>query len=263
MELTCKDFLQVGSFYLVITARQCGFYKNPNRRDTCDRDTGGYIMAFSIKQVKAKLQEYGVPTENLDSAAEYFCAAHKTDLDAIIEQRDTYKASAETLVTVQKELDELKAAGDGGLSVLQTQYNTLKREHDKTKKEFDAYKAEQETKETHRAKEAAFRAILKKANISEKRVETVVKAANADGVIDKIELDENGGAKDADNLENSVKADWADFVVYTTTHGADISHPPAATSGVSHAMTKEQIDAITNTAERQAAMLANRSLYDI
>lgn len=27
-------------------------------------------MAFSIKQVKAKLQEYGVPAENLDSAAE-------------------------------------------------------------------------------------------------------------------------------------------------------------------------------------------------
>ena len=59
-------------------------------------------MAFSIKQVKAKLQEYGVPAENLDSAAEYFCSAHKTDLDAIKEQRDTYKADAETLATVQK-----------------------------------------------------------------------------------------------------------------------------------------------------------------
>lgn len=72
-------------------------------------------MAFTIKQIKAKLQEFGVPAENLDKAAEELCAAHKTDLDAIKEQRDTYKTDSETLEKVQKELDALKAAGDGGL----------------------------------------------------------------------------------------------------------------------------------------------------
>lgn len=84
-------------------------------------------MAFSIKQVKAKLQEYGVPAENLDTAAEYFCSAHKTDLDAIKEERDTYKTDAETLAKVQKELDDLKAAGDGGL---QKQLDELQKKYD-------------------------------------------------------------------------------------------------------------------------------------
>lgn len=92
-------------------------------------------MAFTIKQVKAKLQGYGVPNETLDKAAEELCAAHKTDLDAIIEERDKFKADAEKLEAVQKELDGLKAAGDGGLqkqnddlqkqlSELQTKYTT-------------------------------------------------------------------------------------------------------------------------------------------
>lgn len=92
-------------------------------------------MAFTIKQIKAKLQGYGVPAETLDKAAEELCAAHKTDLDAIIEERDKFKAEAEKMDSVQKELDGLKAAGDGGLQKqnenlqnqledLQTKYTT-------------------------------------------------------------------------------------------------------------------------------------------
>lgn len=220
-------------------------------------------MAFSVKQIKAKLQEYGVPAENLEGAAEWLCAAHKTGLDAIIEERDTYKAGAETLATVQKELDELKAAGDGGLSVLQTQYNTLKKEHDKVKKEFTQYKEEQDAKEAYSAKEKAFRAVLKSANISEKRVDTIVKAAKADGVIDGIELDENGAAKNADKLEESVKADWADFVVTVETTGANIAHPPVTTGATKHTMTKEEIMAIPDIVQRQNAMAQNLDLFGI
>lgn len=219
-------------------------------------------MAFSIKQIKAKLQEYGVPAESLDSAAESICAMHKTDLDAIKEERDTYKATAETLAGAKKELDELKAAGDGGLADLQAKYTALEKEHKTALKEHERYKAEQTAKETYAAKKNAYLSILKAANINEKRYDTILRASKADGIIDGIELDENGGAKDADKLAETVKADWADFVLTTETTGAVIARPPVNTGG-GKTMTKEEIDQIHDTAERQAAMYANAELYGI
>lgn len=132
-----------------------------------------------------------------------------------------YKADADKLPAVQKELDDLKTAGDGG----------WKEKHDKVKKEFDQYKADQTAKEALSAKEKAYRATLKELNINEKRMDTVVKAAHADGVINGLELDENGAIKDSDKLKESIKTDWADFILTTETRGADISHPPAGAGG--------------------------------
>lgn len=220
-------------------------------------------MDFTIKQVKAKLQEYGVPAENLDKAAEDFCAVHNTTLDAIKEERDTYKADAETLAAVQKELSDLKAAGDGGLSVLQEKYNTLEKEHKKLGREYEQYKSDQTAKETRAAKEKAYRATLKELNISEKRMDTVVKAAHADGVIDGLELDENGAIKEVDKLKETIKTDWADFIVNVTTRGANIPYPPTNGPGIKHTMTKEEIMSIKDTATRQKAMSENLDLFGI
>lgn len=171
---------------------------------------------------------------------------HKADVDRL-------KADADKLPAVQKELDNLKAVGDGG----------WKEKHDKVKKEFDQYKADQTAKDTYAAKEKAYREILKAANINEKRVDTVIRSAKADGIIDGIELDENGGAKDADKLTESVKAEWADFVLTTETTGAQIAHPPATPGGVRHTMTIEEIMGIKDTAQRQNAMAQNLDLFGI
>lgn len=217
-------------------------------------------LTFSVKQIKAKLQGYGVPAENLDSATEDLCAAHKTDLDAIIEERDTYKATAETLAGAKEELDKLKAAGDGGLADLQTKYAALEKEHKAALKEHERYKADQTAKETYAAKEKAYRAILKAANINEKRYDTILRAAKADGIIDSIELDENGGAKDADKLAETVKTDWADFVLTTETTGANIAHPPVNVGGNAKP-TKEEIDNIKDPGERVRAIAQNLDLY--
>ena len=219
-------------------------------------------MAFSIKQIKAKLQEYGVPAENLDGAAENICAMHKTDLDAIIEERDTYKTDSETLEKVKKELDALKAAGDGGLSVLQEKYSTLEKDHKRLAREYDQYKAEQTAKEAYSAKEKAYRAILKAANINEKRYDTILRAAKADGIIDGIELDENGSAKNADKLTESVKTDWSDFVLTTETTGAVIARPPVNMGGVARP-TLEDIRNIKDDVEQVYAAAQNLDLYGI
>lgn len=175
-------------------------------------------MAFSIKQVKAKLQEYGVPAENLDTAAEYFCSAHKTDLDAIKEQRDTYKSDAETLAKVQKELDDMKAAQDDG----------WKEKHDALKKEFDDYKAGVTAKETKSAKEAAARAYYESKGITGKALDIAMRGSTEE--ISALEL-ADGKIKDAAALEALVNGDFAGLVITTTTTGANTATPPANNEG--------------------------------
>lgn len=183
-------------------------------------------MAFSVKQVKAKLQEYGVPAEQLDTAAEYFCAAHKTDLDAIKEERDALKTDVETLTAAKKELDGLKAemAKNDGKDPYESKYNDLKAEYDK-------YKTDVEAKEAKAKKVAAFRALAKEAGVGDKRLDTVVKGSDINGVIDAIELDKDGNIKGKDKLIEGVKAEWADFITTTTTTGAQTANPPANNGG--------------------------------
>lgn len=171
-------------------------------------------MAFSIKQVKAKLQEYGVPAENLDTAAEFFCSAHKTDLDAIKEQRDTYKSDAETLAKVQKELDDLKASSG----------DSWKDKHDALKKEFEDYKAGVTAKETKAAKEAAARAYYESKGITGKALDIAMRGSGAE--IETMEL-EDGKIKDAGALEALVEGDFSGLVSTSTTKGADTANPPA------------------------------------
>ena len=96
-------------------------------------------------------------------------------------------------------------------------------EYKALKADFDKYKAEVAEKETKAAKEAAYRAILKDANLSEKGIEKAVKYADWD----KIELGEDGKLKGANDHIKAVREEWAEYVTTTTTTGAKTSTPPA------------------------------------
>ena len=96
-------------------------------------------------------------------------------------------------------------------------------EYKALKADFDKYKAEVAEKETKAAKEAAYRSILKDANLSEKGIEKAVKYADWD----KIELGEDGKLKGANDHIKAVKEEWAEYVTTTTTTGAKTSTPPA------------------------------------
>ena len=89
-------------------------------------------------------------------------------------------------------------------------------------KAFKDYKAEVAAKETKAAKEAAYRAILKDANLSEKGIEKAIKYAEWD----KIELEADGKLKSASDHIKAAKEEWAEYVTTTTTTGAKTSTPP-------------------------------------
>lgn len=175
--------------------------------------------------------------------------AHLETVNGLKDDIKKYKDDAEKLPTVQKELDDLKAVGNGGW---EEKYKTVK-------KEFDQYKADQTAKETHGAKEKAYRALLKDVGISEKRLEKVLQLCDVDGV----ELDEKGAIKDADALRESIKADWSDFIVTTTIEGARTAHPPM--NNGSAKLTKDDIYKkddkgryVMSASERQKALVENQ-----
>ena len=202
-------------------------------------------MSLTRKMLKAM----GIEEEKIDQIIE----AHSETVDSLKADRDAYKEDAEKLKTVQKELDELKAKGDDG----------WKEKHDKLKGEFDTYKKDVEAKETHSKKEAAYRAILKDANLSEKGIEKAIKYAEWD----KIELEADGKLKGASDHIKAAKEEWAEYVTTTTTTGAKTSTPPANSGGAK--LTKAEIYARDehgryklSTAERQKALAENPELLN-
>ena len=133
---------------------------------------------------------------------------------------------------------------------------SAKAEKEAAEKSLTDYKAQQTQKDTHAAKEAKFRELLKTAGVLDKYADRVVRLSGED--IDKLELDDKGDVKDAKKHTDSLKADWSDFVGTTTTTGAKVDTPPTNTGSK---MTKDQIFAIKDAGERQAAIAANADLF--
>lgn len=195
------------------------------------------------------LTALGVEAEKVDEIIN----AHADTVDALKEERDKYKADAETLPSVKKELEDLKAASEkAGKSG-----NAYQVKYEAIKEEFEQYKADVEAKATRAGKEKAYRELLKDAGISEKRIDAVLKVSGDD--IDKLDLDADGKPKDAKDLVKNLAEEWADFVVKETTKGAETGKPPKGEGGAK--MTKDEIFAIKDTTARQQAMLENKDLF--
>ena len=197
-------------------------------------------MSLTRKMLKAM----GIEEEKIDQIIE----AHTDTVDGLKSDLSKYKTDAEKLPDVQKELDELKAKGDDG----------WKEKHDRLKEEFDQYKNDVQEKETKAAKEAAYRAILKDANLSEKGIEKAIKYAEWD----KIELGEDGKLKGANDHIKAAREEWAEYVTTTTTTGAKTSTPPANNGGKT-GITNGELMAIRDPAVRQAESAKNREAFGL
>ena len=199
-------------------------------------------MAFSRKMLKAMNIE--------EDKIEQIIDAHSETVDALKAERDGFKEDAAKLAAVQKELDELKAKGDDG----------YKAKYEAEKAAHDALKADIAAKETKQAKTDAYRELLKGANIDEKRIATILRAEAP--TIDKIELDADGKIKNAEQYTQSIKSDWADFIVTQSAKGTNTATPPA-NGGAASTKTKEDILKIKDAGERQKAIAENPTLFGI
>lgn len=198
-------------------------------------------MAFTRATIRSLAKESGVeiPKELEDALV----SEHLTARNAYAEEQ------------VKAELAKQPTEKAGNVKDSE-EYKTLK-------KSFDDYKAEVTEKETKAAKEAAYRAILKDANLSEKGIEKAIKYAEWD----KIELEADGKVKGASDHIKAVKEEWAEYVTTTTTTGAKTSTPPANTGGAK--LTKADIYKkdergryVLSASERQKALAENPELLN-
>ena len=192
------------------------------------------------------LKGMGLTDEQMDTIIE----AHTDTVDGLKADVAKYKADAEQLPKVQRELDTLKAAGDGG----------YQEKYEKVKKDFDDYKAEVSMKETKAAKEKAVRAYYESKGITGKSLDIAIRGSGAE--IDALELD-GDKIKDTSALDELVKGTFSGLVSTTETRGAQTSNPPANNN--SGAMTKADIYKkdehgryMLSAAERQKALMENQ-----
>ncbi len=197
-------------------------------------------MAFTRKFLSA----LGIEADKVEE----IITAHTEVTDALKEERDKYKADAEKLPDIEKRLAEAEKKVEGN--------DPYKEKYEALQKEYDDYKAEVTNKETTAKKESAFRGILKEIGIPEKRVDSVIKVSDING----IELTENG-IKDAETLKAKLKEEWSDFIATKSTEGAPSANPPSNTGKTT--MTKEQIRAIADPIARQKAMAENPTLFGL
>jgi hypothetical protein len=188
------------------------------------------------------LSTLGIEADKVDQIIE----AHSETVEALKKERDGYKESAEKLADVQKELDGLKAGGD------------FKKKYEDEHTAFENFKKDVTAKETRAAKEKAVRAYLESKNITGGNLDIAIRGMNAE--IDAAELD-GEKIKDTKALDELIGGTFKGLVVTTGTKGVSTANPPANTGGGT--MTKAEIMAIKDTAQRQAAMLANHELFGI
>lgn len=182
-----------------------------------------------------------------DEQVETIIEAHTDTVNGLKDDIARYRADAEKLPGVQKELDDLKAKGDDG----------WKDKHDKLRKEYDDYKNEQTAKETRAAKEKAVRAYYESKNITGTSLDIAMKASGDE--INGLELDDKGAIKDVTALDALVGGTLSGLVSTTKITGVNTPNPPA--NGGKTYTSKSEIMAIKDAGERQRAIAQNMDLF--
>lgn len=193
-------------------------------------------MALTRKLLKGM----GLTDEQVDTIIE----AHTDTVDGLKADVTRYKADAEKLPGVQKQLDDLKAAGDGG----------YKEKYEKEHSAFESFKTDITAKESKAAKERAVRAYFESKNITGANLDLAMRGCGEE--MSALELD-GEKIKDTKSLDALVDGTYKSLVSKPAVRldmGARLNEGGKP-------MTKDEIMKITDRTERRAAIAANMDLF--
>lgn len=193
-------------------------------------------MALTRKLLKGM----GLTDEQVDTIIE----AHTDTVDGLKADVTRYKTDAEKLPGVQKQLDDLKAAGDGG----------YKEKYEKEHSAFEAFKTDITAKESKAAKERAVRAYFESKNITGANLDLAMRGCGEE--MSALELD-GEKIKDTKSLDALVDGTYKSLVSKPAVRldmGARLNEGGKP-------MTKDEIMKITDRTERRAAIAANMDLF--
>jgi ribosomal protein L14E/L6E/L27E len=158
------------------------------------------------------LKGMGLTDEQVDTIIE----AHTETVDGLKADVSRYKADAGKLAGVQKELDDLKAADDGG----------YKSKYEKEHSDFEAFKSNITAKETKAAKEKAVRAFFESKNITGANLDLAMRGCGEE--MAALELD-GDKIKDTKGLDALLSGAYKGLVSTMQQQGANPANPPAGT----------------------------------
>ena len=141
-------------------------------------------------------------------------ALHLGVVDPLKDDLTKYKADAEKLPNVQKELDDLKAAGDGG----------YKEKYEKEHSDFEAFKADITEKESKAAKEKAVRAYFESKNITGANLDLAMRGCGEEMAALVMDGDK---IKDTTSLDALIDGAYKSLVYTEHVQGANPATPPA------------------------------------
>ena len=199
-------------------------------------------MSITRKMLKGM----GLTEEQVDTIIE----EHTSVTDALKEKAQKYETTAQKLANVEKELNDLKAGG----SDWEDRYN---KEHEA----FENYKKDIESKTEQESIKTAYKALLKDQNVSEKRIDTILKLTD----FSEMKLTKDGKIANEEKVIEKIKEEWSDLISTQSEHGAKVSTPP---NGGGQKLSKDDIFKkddhgryVMSTSERQKAISENPELF--
>ena len=171
-------------------------------------------MALTKAQVREILSAAGVDREHMSDAVDKIIDGHLASINVLREEVDKYKSDAEKLSTVEKELNDLKAMGDGG----------YKEKYEKEHKAFEDYKADVTAKESKAAKEKAVRAYFESKNITGSNLDLAMRGCGEEMAALVMDGDK---IKDTTSLDALIDGAYKSLVYTEHVQGANPATPPA------------------------------------
>ena len=158
---------------------------------------------------RAMLKGMGLTEEQVSAIIE----EHTNVTTSLKDQIKEYKADAEKLPAVQKELEDLKK--DTSASDWEKKYND---EHSA----FEKFKQDVDSQEQSRKIKAAYKKLLTECKVGERHIDSIIRVTD----FSKMKLNEDGSLEGADTLKESIGSEWSGFISTTETKGADVNTPP-------------------------------------
>lgn len=196
-------------------------------------------MAFGRKWLAGILRNEDLSPEEKEKA---IMDEHIAVTDGLKDERDGYKAEADKAAELQKQLESINGGED------------FKEKYEKEHEAFEDFKRKTAEDAEAAKVQAAYRSLLVDEKISAKRIDTVIKCTD----FSKMKLDKDGKLINEQELRKAIGEEWGEFKTTVTERGAKVETPPV-TGGSK--MTKEEILAIKDTAERQKAIAENLNLF--
>ena len=151
----------------------------------------------------------------------------KDDLDAAKRDATKYKAEADKVPGLQKDLDEAKKGED------------WKDKYEKEHQSFEDYKTKVAQDAEAVKVEAAYRKLLTEEKVSDKAMTLIIAAKKAE--FSKMKLKEDGTLDGVEDLKKEINEKYADFRVSQRQRGQQVDNPPAGAPGGSDSSIRDYV----------------------